>query len=184
MKSPKLFLISLLVAAFPLLSSAQILKKASQRTEIASVESETTGDWVSVQSVLRMEDDGSYWLSLGHAGIGSDILQIEFDPVTELFISLGNSLDEAIETMKEIQALYKEPRLSTSLVQGCLTAISPDKESLEEVTVTSRKLLTSRLLSFSVERGEMVRSASISKSEFGSLLVSLKLYKKLHPKEL
>ena len=83
MKSPKLFLISLLVAAFPLLSSAQILKKASQRTEIASVESETTGDWVSVQSVLRMEDDGSYWLSLGHAGIGSDILQIEFDPVTE-----------------------------------------------------------------------------------------------------
>ena len=51
--------------------------------------------------------------------------------------------------------------------------------------VTSRKLLSAKILEFSLPSGSegMVRATHIQKSEFGSLLTSLKVYRKLHPKE-
>jgi hypothetical protein len=54
---------------------------------------------------------------------------------------------------------------------------------MEPVTVTSRRFVTTKLLSFSVQRDDLVRATYISKMDFGSLVLSLKMYKKLHPKE-
>ena len=174
--------ITLLIAAMPALASAQVLQKASQRLELAVVETEIGGHETAQLEVFKMNDTGTYWLSVGHLGIGSDLVQLEFDPVFELFIPLGNSLEEALAKMKELQAFYKNSRLSTMEVQGCLSALYPG-ENLEPVTITSRRLLTSKILSFSVQRDDFVRATYISKSDFGSLVFSLKAYKTLHPKE-
>ena len=163
-------------------ASAQVLQKASQRLELATLETELGGYETASLEVFKMNDTGTYWLSVGHLGIGSDLVQLQFDPVFELFIPLGDTLEDALTKMKELQAFYKKPRLSTMEVQGCLAALYPG-EDFETVTVTSRKLLTTSILSFSVTREDFVRSTYISKSDFGSLVFSLKAYKALHPKE-
>lgn len=175
-------MLTLLLAAIPVLSSAQILQKASQRIELAVVETEMGGIETAQLEVFKMLDSGTYWLSVGHLGVGTDLVQLQFDPVYELFIPLGNSLEEALAKMKELKAFYKKPRLSTMEVQGCLAALYPGEE-FETVTITSRRLLASKILSFSVQRDDFVRATYIRKSDFGSLLFSLKAYKALHPKE-
>ena len=162
--------------------SAQVLQKAAQRMELATVETEVGGYETAQMEVFQMRDSGTYWLSVGHLGIGTDLVQLEFDPVFELFIPLGNTLEEALAKMKEFQAFYKEPRLSTMEVQGCLAAMYPG-ENFEPVTITSRRLLGAKILSFSVQRDDFVRATYISKSDFNSLVFSLKAYKALHPKE-
>ena len=183
MKTISKALIMLLFAAMPVLASAQVLQKASQRLELANVETEIGGVETAELEVFKMNDTGTYWLSVGHLGVGTDLIQLQFDPVFELFIPLGNTLEEAMAKMKELQAFYKKPRLSTMEVQGCLAAMYPG-ENFEPVTITSRRLLGTKILSFSVQRTDFVRATYISKADFGSLVFSLKAYKKLHPKEL
>ena len=178
----KRILTVLVLAAVCTAASAQILQKASQRIELAAVETEIGGHETAQLEVFKMKDAGTYWLSVGHLGIGSDLIQLEFDPVFELFIPLGTSLEEALAKMKELQAFYKQSRLSTMEVQGCLSALYPGEE-LETVTITSRRLLTSKILSFSLQRDDFVRATYINKADFGSLVFSLKAYKTLHPKE-
>ena len=182
MKRISKVLITLLFAAMPVLASAQILQKASQRLELATVETEIGGHETAELEVFKMNDTGTYWLSVGHLGIGSELVQLQFDPMFELFIPLGNTLEEALATMKELQAFYKKPRLSTMEVQGSLAALYP-YDNLEPVTITSRRLLGSKILSFSVKREDLVRATYISKADFGSLVFSLKAYKTLHPNE-
>ena len=162
--------------------SAQVLQKAAQRMELATVETEVGGYETAQMEVFEMRDSGTYWLSVGHLGIGTDLVQLDFDPVFELFIPLGNSLEEALAKMKEFQAFYKAPRLSTMEVQGCLAAIYPS-DNFETVTITSRRLLGAKILSFSVQRDDFVRATYITKSDFNSLVFTLKAYKALHPKE-
>ena len=179
----KRFLLILAVAVMTASTlSAQVLQKASQRLELATVETEIGGYETAQLEVFKMNDAGTYWLSVGHLGIGSDLVQLKFDPVFELFIPLGNSLEEALSMMKELQAFYKEPRLSTMEVQGCLAAMYPG-EDFEPVTITSRRLLGTKILSFSVQREDFVRATYISKSDFGSLVFIIKAYKTIHPKE-
>ena len=172
----------LLAAAMSALASAQVLQKASERLELATVETEIGGYETAELEVFQMYDSGTYWLSVGHLGIGTDLIQLKFDPVFELFIPLGNSLEEALTKMKELQAFYNQPRLSTMEVQGCLAAMYPG-EDFELVTITSRRLLGGKILSFSLQRDDFVRATYITKADFGSLLFSLKAYKALHPKE-
>ena len=182
MKSLLKLMVTLLVAAIPARSSAQVLQKAAQRLELAVVETEIGGHETTQLEVFKLKDAGTYWLSVGHLGVGSDLVQLKFDPVFELFIPLGNSLEEALAKMKELQAFYKQPRLSAMEVQGCLAALYPG-ENLEPVTITSRRLLATKILSFSVLREDFVRATYITKADFGSLVFSLKAYKALHPKE-
>lgn len=182
MKSFNKILVALLMVTMPLMASAQFIEKASQRMEIATVESGDDGFASTEYEVFKMNDDGSYWLSVGHLGIGGDIVQLQFDPLYELFIPLGDTIDEAIGTMQDLKDLYKKPKLSTTEVKGCLAAAYPS-ENLETVTLTNRRLLASKLLEFSVKRDDFIRATYIDKSSLGSLLNSLKFYKKLHPKE-
>lgn len=179
-------LVVLLFAVMPVVAFAQskageVIKKASHRDEIATQEATICGYTVQLE-VFKLSDVGTYWLSVGNLGIGTDLIQLQFDPVYELFIPLGDSLDEALETLKDLQSMYKEPRLATKEVQGCLAAMYPN-DSFEPVTVTSRRLLSSKILSFSVQRSDFVRSTYITKTQFGTLVFGAKLYKKLHPKE-
>ena len=184
MKSLNKILVVLLVAVMPVLAFAQNNSLLRQRLEIVELENEdAAGAWHTEIEVFSIADTPGYWLSLGNLGIGSDIVQLQFDPVYELFIPLGNTLAEAQETMQEIKDFFKSARKSTMEIEGCLTAILPDEGKLEPVKVTARRFLTSRLLEFSVERESLVRATYISKSEFGTLLSGVKLYRKLHKKQ-
>ena len=61
--------------------SAQVLQKAAQHMELATVETEVGGYETAQMEVFQMRDSGTYWLSVGHLGIGTDLVQLEFDPV-------------------------------------------------------------------------------------------------------
>lgn len=64
----------------------------------------------------------------------------------------------------------------------CRAAAFPTDER-ETVTITTRKVMLSRKLEFSLQREDYIRATYISKSDFASLVGSLKFYRKLHPKE-
>lgn len=179
----KKILITLLLASMSLVASAQFLEKAGNRLEICTIETEYGENSLSGEiEVFKMNDTGKYWLSVGHLGIGGDLIQINFDPVYELFIPLGDTLEEALEVMNDLKAFYKTPRLTTKEIKGCLAAAYPS-DNMETVTLTSRRLLGSRIVEFSVKRDDLIRANYINKSNFGSLLNGVKFYKKLHPNQ-
>jgi hypothetical protein len=176
----KRLFITLLLACAAVVAFAQnpILR---QRMEIAEIE--TGEDNIHLQ-VFYMDDESPrvYYLSLGDLGIGGDIVQVHFDPVYELFIPLGNTLDEAIDKMKDIQDYYKQPRLWSTEITGNFAVAYPSQDPIT-VTVTSRRLLTTRLLEFSIPADDLVRATHISRSDFTSMLNAVKLYRKIHPNE-
>ena len=77
------------------------------RIEIAEVETEIDEAFTTELEVFYMNDENPrmYYLSLGHLGIGTDIIQLQFDPVYELFIPLGGTLEEAIAKMQGSQKI-------------------------------------------------------------------------------
>lgn len=175
-------LTTLLLAALPFLCPAQI-SKIPQRLEIVSVDLEVAGIEENLE-VFNMPTDSlnNYYLSVGHLGIGDNVIQINFDPLFELFIPLGNTLDEALEYLQKLQELYNQPKGTSMEIEGCL-AVGVPNEKLEKVKVTFQKVLFTKLLAFSIEREEYVRATHIPKSEFNSAVRGVKFYKKLHPGE-
>ena len=132
--------------------------------------------------VLKMDDNGKYYLSVGKLGIGDDIVQFRIDPISELFIPLGSTLAEAREKLEAIQEAYDQDPDESSETKGCLCVLYPDDE-FETVCLTPRKVLFGKVLEFSVQRGELVRATHIARSNFNSLVGSFKIYCKIHPKE-
>ena len=131
------------------------------------------------------EEPRTYYLSLGHLGIGGDIVQIEVNPLFELFIPLGNTLEEAIAKMEEIKAFYKQPKLSTMEIEGCYALAYPTDE-LVTVKLTRRQFLASKTVEFSIPApgsDTAVQATYVSKGDFSGITGSLKFYKKLHPKQ-
>ena len=183
----KRFFTAALFAFLTVFAYAQNSSVLRQRMELANVETEVGGVFRTELEVFYMDDENPrvYYLSVGNLGIGSDIVQLKFDPVFELFIPLGNSLEEAVEKMGEIRDLYKQPRLSATDLTGIFAAGYPNG-NINTVTVTRRQRLSTQLLEFSIPvEGDdnLVRATYIGRNDFGSLLTSLKIYKKLHPKE-
>ena len=176
-----LVLLCVTVSAF-----AQDSSLLRQRMEIAQVEAEIAESIETSLEVFYMDDESPrvYYLSLGNLGVGTDIVQINFDPLFELFIPLGGTLDEAIARMEEIKDFYNEPRLATTELTGCFALAYPN-DDLVTVTVTRRQMVFTKLLEFSLPTGSegIVRATHISRSDFSSLLSGLKLYRKLHPNE-
>lgn len=182
----KLFLlISLLVW-----SAAAIAQGIPQRLELVTVDLEL-GDEDSLLSteenleVFNMPIDGvnHYYLSVGHLGLGDDIIQFNIDPLFELFIPIGDTVAEAMEYLEKLQALYKGPKGNSMEIEGCLALAFPN-ENLEKVTVTYQKVVVTNLLEFRVDREGYTRATHIPRSQFNALIRSLKIYRKLHPKEL
>lgn len=155
--------------------------KIPQMLEIVQVENDAVN--LSYE-VLNIPKDGvnHYYLDMGTLGIGDEVIQVHVDPLFRLFIPLGNSLEGALEKMIMIKDQFQKAPGSFIEVEGCLAAAFPTDE-LETVTITTRKLMLSRKLEFSLQREDYIRATYISKSDFASLVGSLKFYRKLHPKE-
>ena len=195
MKLKHILLAILATFAFVVILPAQTTR-IPQRNEIVSIETEDDlGDISSILDLLGgggdirevfdvPSDDGAhhYFLSVGHLGFGDEVVQLMFDPAFELFIPLGDTLDEALETLEAIQDLFGQSRNSSMQVQGCLAFAIPDS-NLETVTVTYRRPFLSRMLEFSVQRENYIRSSHVGKGDFSSLVRGVKLYKMLHPEE-
>lgn len=164
----------------PTLSSAQNEKPRLQaRASIAVFEEE-----VSHFEVFPMEmRDGTrqYYLSLGEAFVGTHKFGVG-TTVLEVFVYLGNTMDEALAYMQSMLPWFDEAKGTQHEVQGRLIAIQPDGE-LQPLQVTSGKTL-GRWLEFSVEMDGAVLNANIYKRPFKSLISSVKFYRKLHPKEI
>ena len=171
----KRILCLLVVLAFTSNAFAQL----RQRLELAEVTSEENN--VELE-VFKMQDNGQYYLSVGHLGIGDDVIQLQIDPLFELFIPLGESASEALENLKKIQSYYKFAPDRYTETEGCLCMSYPD-DNFEPVRVTYKKLIVSRVLEFSIRRPSGMRATFIPRSSFNSLVGSFKFYCKLHPSE-
>lgn len=189
MKSALKTLAVLLFAVMPVVAFAQdnqekqTKKKLFRPTyEIASVEKEDEG---TAYTVFSLPDNGQehYFLSLGSLGIGGEIIQIDIDPVFELFIPLGDTLEEVQARLEELAALAKEPIGTSIEIKGCLATGYPTTEDLEPVTVKTFKFILGRQIRFSVPRGDILRATFVAKSDLKALLSSVKFYRKLHPKQ-
>ncbi|MBP5504796.1 MAG: hypothetical protein J6X89_01685 [Bacteroidales bacterium] len=188
MKTLKKSIMVLLLAAMPVIAFAQDAEKKSvlrNRVEIAQVESEEANIRFTNLEVFYMYDESprQYYLSVGNLGIGGDLISINFDPIYELFIPLGSTLEEAVAKLQEIKAFYKKPKRSSMQLDGCLSAMYPDNNKLEPVTLTTRKIILTKTMEFSVPRDNYLRVTYVPKADFASLLTSVKVYKKLHPKQ-
>jgi len=149
--------------------------------DIVSVEDENTGDSVEIVNI-PVEGVNYYWLHLGEMGIGNRTVQINLDPVYQLYIPLGENITGAVATMEELKTLFKEPNGTTREIQGSFKPFFPG-ENLETVKVIKYKPLLTNQIQFVIERDGYLRVTYISKSDFNSLLRGLKLHGKLHPSE-
>ncbi|MBR1538175.1 MAG: hypothetical protein IJ636_01560 [Bacteroidales bacterium] len=183
MKALSKAILLLFLAAIPALAPAQA-SRMPQRNEIVKINigGEDSGESIEVFNSPR---DGAnrYFLSVGHLGIGDEVVQIIFDPAFELFIPLGGTLDEAMETLTQLQDLYKTDPGTSVETLGCLAFGFPKDEKLETVKVLYRKVLLTKKLEFIVEREGYVRATYVDRSDLNSLARGVKFYKKLHPKE-
>lgn len=175
-------LLACIAAAVITVSAAAQLSKIPQRLEIVELE---INDGAVTLEAFRMPvgDENHYYLSVGTVGIGDELFQLNIDPVSELFVYLGPTIDEAIASLEQLKALYKTSIGTTIEMQGCLAVGYPREENMEPVRVVMRKPLLTKLLEFSVVRGKYLNATHVSKSDFGTILNGVKFYKKLHPKE-
>ena len=172
-----LFLSVWSVAAF-----AQESVRVPQRMELAAVDVNDGESMLQVFSLMKEEGENGYYLSVGHLGVGDEVIQIQFDPLFELFIPLGGTLAEAMDTLARMQALFKSGAGSFIELQGCLALALPTDE-YETVKITYRRPLLTRMLVFGVERDGLLRATHVTKSDFGSLMSALKFYRMVHPTE-
>ena len=163
----------------PLALSAQ-QKKLPVIDEIVEVE-DSNGD--SVLDVFAHNKDGKtvIYLNVGNLGIGDNVVQLLFDPVYKLYIPLGETFTEAMESLTEMQRLFKAEPGTVTEYTGNFAPLAPTSE-LESVKVTTRKGLVSRQLEFALEREGYIRATHVSKSDFSNLMANLKLNKKLYTK--
>ena len=158
--------------------------KLPRRDEIVKVEIDDNSIPPEYVEVFDAPSEGEhhYFLSVGHLGFGDEVIQINIDPVFELFIPLGDTVSEALETMKSMQALFKEEPGASIELPGCLAFGFPDQKP-ETVKVTYRKGLLTKMLEFSIEREDYIRTTHIQKSDFGLAVRGISFYQKLHPKQ-
>lgn len=136
-------------------------------------------------AVFNMPEEGvnQYYLCVGTLGVGDDFVQLQIDPVFQLFIPLGGTLEEAQAKLEAFKATAKQPSGTVLETVGTLALGNPSMGEPEPVYVTSRRFIFRRIAEFSVQRNGFTRATYLSKSELGSLLSSVKLYRKIHPKE-
>ncbi len=182
----KKFLVALAFASVAILSFGQNKSIIRPRMEIVKTETEVIGTFNTELEVFYMNDENPrmYYASLGNLGIGGNIVQLEFDPIFELFIPLGGTLEEAVAKLEEIKGFFKMPKKSSTELSGHFSVAYPTGDPVT-VTVTRRQGI-SKLLEFSIPVSgseNLIRATYLSKSDIGGLLTSLKIYRKMHPKK-
>ena len=116
-------------------------------------------------------------------GIGNKVVQVELDPVYQLYIPLGDNITDAVAYMEELKTLFKEPKGTKREIQGSFKPFFPG-ENLETIQVFKYKPLLTNQLQFVIERDGYERVAYLSKSDFNTLLSGLKFHGKLYPSEM
>ena len=171
-----------IAAAVITVSAAAQLSKIPPRLEIVEID---VNDGAVQLEVFKMpvEEGYHYYLSVGTVGIGDEVFQLNIDPVSELFVYLGSTLEEAVASLEEMKAMYKGDVGATIWKQGSLAVAYPREEKLEQVRIVMRKPILAKVLEFSVDRGRYLSSAYAMKSDFNSLVSGVKIYKKIHRKE-
>lgn len=169
----------LLIAALPFLANAQI-SGIPVIEEI--IRTNTVNNSSEPKITFNMPQDGvdHYYLCVGHLGIGDEILQVYFDPVTQLYIPLGNTIDEALGTLDKLLDLLKEDPGTQIQLPGCLAFPFPTDE-LEQIDITCNKVLFGRNLEFCVHRSDHIRATFIEKSDVKAMISGLKFYRKIYP---
>ena len=153
--------------------------------DIVSVENEDSSVNETVLELFNMPKDGEnhYYLNVGPLAFGDEIIQVQLDPASMLYLPVGDTLEESMEMLLRMKGLFKEAKGSSIEVQGCLTIGFPNEKKMEPVKVTYRKGIISNQLEFSVERDGYIRATYVTKSNINTLISSLKFYRKLHKKE-
>ena len=154
-----------------------------QTLEIAEVE---INDGEVSLSVFDMPEEGQphqYFLCVGTLGIGDDFIQVQIDPVFQLFLPLGNTLEEAQTQLEVFRDIAKMPSGTEMETVGILALANPTTGDPEPVYLTSRHFLFRRLIEFRIRRNGYVRATHIGKSDMGALITGVKLYRKIHPNE-
>ena len=150
--------------------------------EIVSVENENVNQAVQIVNI-PVDGINHYWLHVGNMGIGNKVVQVELDPVYQLYIPLGDNITDAVAYMEELKTLFKEPKGTKREIQGSFKPFFPG-ENLETIQVFKYKPLLTNQLQFVIERDGYERVAYLSKSDFNTLLNGLKFHGKLYPSEM
>ena len=182
MKVLKIALTVLLLAVAPVVSSAQENPLLKQTVEIVELDVNESNLHFSIFDMPE-GDAHNYYLDLGTLGIGDAFVQLHLDPLSHLFIFLGNTLAEAQVAMDDLKAFAKQPHATIREMMGTLSVGNPLTGTPEPLYLTVRKGLLSSNVEFSIHRESAVRSTWIAKSDIGSLASSLKIYRKLHKKQ-
>ena len=148
--------------------------------EIVTVEDENGNNIIDVFA-HNVDGKTQFYLNVGNLGIGDNVVQFLFDPVFKLYIPLGETFTEAMESLEKMQQLFKEPKGTVTEYPGNFAPLTPTTE-IETVKVTTRKGLLGRSLEFALEREGYIRATSVSKSDFKSLMFNLKLNRKMYTK--
>lgn len=148
--------------------------------EVVSIDK--NGNTVLLLFNYPQDGQNQYYLSVGHLGIGDEIIQFHIDPAFELFIKLGTTLDESVEQLQQMSDLYKSDPGTSMEATGCL-ALGVPNDQFETVTVTFRQVLLTKQLEFSIKRDGYIRATNIERMDFNGMMTSLKLYRKIHPNE-
>ena len=172
-------LLIVLCATMPFFSYAQNLKeKISQKKEIVELEPGEDNEHVPLEIfAMKSPDSTQFYLSVGPLGVGDNVLQVQFDPLFELFIEIGQTLAEAEQTLYKIQNMYDQEEGFSMQLNGCLNVGFPNKD-IEPVTITRKNFVLTKYLEFSVVRDGYIRATSVSKSDFNSLMFTYKLNRK------
>lgn len=176
----KTFAILLFAIMMPLLASAQD-SPIPIRLEITKIEANNGQTQLEAFQFIK-DGVSSYYLSVGHLGVGDEIVQIQFDPLFELFIPLGDTLGEAIEKMEDMKDYFDKSSNEYFEIPGCLAFGFPNDDR-QTVTVVPRRVLFTRNLIFKLEYDGYERNTYVARSNFMSILSGLKFYKTLHPEE-
>lgn len=171
----------LLLAIIPFVSSAQNSKLFRETRVIHELQ---INDGQADYEVISLPENGQdhFFLSVGTLGIGDDIIQFDFDPVSVLFIPLGDTLADAQAKLEEIQALGKKPVGESIEIPGCLAVAYPNDQR-ENVIITHVKPLLQHQFEFKIRRESHIRATYVARSDFGSIVSGVKFYRKIHPKE-
>ena len=178
MKTMKRIVLFFLALTLTVAASAQHYD-ITKLVEIADVESNDQ----SILSVFSIPDENGQvtcFLCVGTMGMGDEIIQIHVDPVNMLFIPLGSTREEVMQTLERLKQHFSEPDGTSAEVTGCFAPAIPNGNR-ETVTVTTRKVLFGKKLEFKLERDGVTRATYVSRSDFKTLMVNVKLNKRWLP---
>ena len=70
----------------------------------------------------------------GRLTYGDQIVQVRIDPISELFIPLGNTLEESANTLAKFQDIFKSDPGTSLEIEGCVRVGFPKEDDCKQTT--------------------------------------------------